>query len=122
MSEDGKPMWRCLATGCTGGPFAGQNATKARFHAAQVKGGGIKVCDGVLDEQLFDALVTNLHRRNEKKEKTVRRALLSELAAVTHIADVAVAVEQSAQRSSASHDTVLRSFPPSLAAKLSPTS
>ena len=115
-------MWRCLATGCTGGPFAGQNATKARFHAAQVKGGGIKVCDGVLDEQLFDALVTNLHRRNEKKEKTVRRALLSELAAVTHIADVAVAVEQSAQRSSASHDTVLRSFPPSLAAKLSPTS
>jgi hypothetical protein len=31
-------------------------------------------CDGVLDEQLFDALVTDLHRRNEKKEKTVHRA------------------------------------------------
>ena len=57
--------------------------------SASEGGGGIKVCDGVLDEQLFDALVTNLPRRNEKKEKTVRRALLSELAAVTHIADVA---------------------------------
>ena len=50
MSEEGKPMWRCLVPGCTEGPFAGQNATKARFHAAQVKGGGIKVCDGVLDD------------------------------------------------------------------------
>ena len=68
------------------------------------------------------AIATNLHRGNKPTEKTVHRALLSELAAVTHIADVAVAVEQSAQRSSASHDTVLRSFPPSLATKLSPTS
>ena len=58
-------MWKCLAGGCSGGPFAGQNATKARFHAAQVKGGGIKVCDGVLDEHLFGALVADLHRRNE---------------------------------------------------------
>ena len=45
MSLDDKPVWRCLAAGCTGGPFAGQNATKARFHAAQVEGGGIKVCE-----------------------------------------------------------------------------
>ena len=82
-----------MAAGCTGGPCAGQNTTKARFHAAQVKSGDIKVCDGVLGEQLFDALVTDLHQRNEKKEKTVHRALLGELAAVTHIADVAVAVE-----------------------------
>ena len=29
-----------------------------------MKGGSIKVCDGVLDEHLFDALVTDLHRRN----------------------------------------------------------
>ena len=100
-----KPMWRCLATGCTVGPLTGQNATKARFHAAQVTGSGIKVCDGVLCEQLFDALVTDLHRRNEKTEKTGYRALLSELAAAAHIADVAVAVNQSAQRSSASHAT-----------------
>ena len=98
MSLYDKPMWRCLAAGCTGGPFAGHNATKARFHAAQVKGGGIKVCDGVLGEQLFDALVTDLHRGNEKTETTIHSALLSELAAVTHIANVAVAVEQSAQR------------------------
>ena len=94
-----------MATGCTGRSFAGQNVIKARFYAAQVKGCGTKVCGGVLGRQLFDALVADLHRRNEKKEKTVHRALLSELAAVTHIADVAVAVEQSAQRSSVSRVT-----------------
>ena len=49
---------------CSGEPFAGHNATKTRFHAAQVEGGGIKVCDGVLGEHLFDARVTGLHRRN----------------------------------------------------------
>ena len=54
----------CLANGCSGGPSSEHNATKARFHAVQVKGGGIKVCGGVLDEHLFDALVTDLHRRN----------------------------------------------------------
>ena len=102
---DDKPMWRCLAAVCTGGPFSGQNATKARFHAAQVKSGDIKVCDGVLDEQLSDTLVTDIHRRNEKREKAVHRALLNALAAATHIADVAVAVEQSAQCSPASHVT-----------------
>ena len=111
MSEVGKPMWRCLAAGCTGGAFVEQNATMARFHAAQVKGGDIKVCNGVLDEQPFDALVTNLHRRNEKKEKTVHRALLSELAATTRIADMAVSAEQSVQCSSASRDTGVAIFP-----------
>ena len=70
-----------------------------------MKDGGIKVCDGVLDEQLFGALITDLHRLNEKKEKTVHRALLGELAATTHTADVAVTVEQSAQRPSASRAT-----------------
>ena len=98
-----------MAAGCTGGPFAEPNATKARSHAAQVKGGagtgGIRVCGGVLDEQLLDALVTDLHRsrRNEKKEKTVHRALLSELAAAAHTADVTVTAEQSAQHPSASN-------------------
>ena len=58
-SLDDKSMWMCLAAGCTGGPFAGQNETKARFHAAQVKGGCTKVCDGVPGEQLSDALVTD---------------------------------------------------------------
>ena len=53
-----------LGGGYTGGPFTGHNATKARFLTAQAKGGGIKVCDGVLDEHLFDALVTDLHPRN----------------------------------------------------------
>ena len=38
MSVDDKPMWRCLADGYTGGPFAGQNTTKTCFHTAQVKG------------------------------------------------------------------------------------
>ena len=114
-------MWRCLAGGCSGGPFAGHTATKARFHAAQVKGGGIKVCDGVLGEQLFDALVTDLHRGNEKTETTIHRALLSELAAVTHIANVAVAVEQSAQRFSASRVTGVAIVPAPSATKLSPT-
>ena len=70
-----------------------------------MKGGGTKVCGGVLCEQLFDTLVIHLHRRNEKKEKRVHRALQSELAAATHIADVAAAVEQSAERSSASRAT-----------------
>ena len=92
-------------------PFAAQNATEARLHAAQVKGGGIKVCDGVPGEQLFDALVTDLHRRNEKKEKTPHHALLSELAAATHITDVAVTAEQSAQRSLAPHFTGVAIFP-----------
>ena len=111
MSLDDMSMWRCLAVGCTGGPFAGQNATEARFRVAQVKGGGIRVCDGVFDEQLFDVLATDLHRRNEKKGKTVHRALLIGLVAATHIADVAVAVEQSAQRSSASHVAGVAIFP-----------
>ena len=53
-----------MTGGCSGGPFSGKNATRARFHAAQVKGGGIKVCGGVLDEHLFDALVADLHRRS----------------------------------------------------------
>ena len=52
-----------MAGGCSGGPFAGHNATKARFHTAQVKGGGIKVWDGVHDHP-FNALATDLHRRN----------------------------------------------------------
>ena len=60
MSEDDRPMLRCLAGGCTEGPFAGHNTTKTRFHAAQVKGGGIKVCNGMLDEQLFGTLGTDL--------------------------------------------------------------
>ena len=111
MSGDDKPIWRRLADGCTGGPFAGKNANKARFHAAHEKGDGIKVCGGMLDEQLFDTLVTDLHRRNEKKENTVHRALLSELAAATHIADVAITAEQSAQRSLAPHFTGVAIFP-----------
>ena len=41
----------------------------------------------------------------------VHRALLSERAAATHIADVAAAVKQSAQRSSASHFTGVAIFP-----------
>ena len=76
-----------------------------------MKGGSIKVCDSVLGDQPFGALVTDLYRRNEKKENTVHRALLSELAAATHIADIAVALEQSAQRSSASHFTGVTIFP-----------
>ena len=76
MSLEDRPMRRrCLAAGCTGGPFAGHDANKARFHAAQVKGGGTQVCGGVLDEQLFDTLVTDLDWRNEKKGKAVHRAL-----------------------------------------------
>ena len=50
-----------MAGSCSRGPFAGHNVTEARFHAAHVVGGGIKVCDCVLDEHLFDALVTDLH-------------------------------------------------------------
>ena len=64
MSEDDKPMWRCLTDGCSGGPFAGGDAPKAHSHVAQVEGGGTKVCGGVLDELLFDALVNDSHRRN----------------------------------------------------------
>ena len=60
MGLEDKPMWRRLAAGCTGGPFTGHDATKARFHAAQVKNGGTKVCGGVLDKKLFDTLVTDL--------------------------------------------------------------
>ena len=70
-----------------------------------MKGGGTKVCDGVLGEQLFGAPVTDLQCHNEKKEEMVNRALLSEPATATHIADVTVAAEQSAQRSRASRFT-----------------
>ena len=53
-----------MAGGCSGGPFPGKNATKARLHTAQVECGGIKVCGGVLDEYLSDAFATDLHRRS----------------------------------------------------------
>ena len=63
-----------------------------------MKGGGVKVCRGMFDADLFDAPV--LDRRSAKKCHLFHRALLSEPAAATHISDIAVAAEQSARADS----------------------
>ena len=66
MSEDGKPMRRCawLTVAVEDHLRVTVRPRHASTHRLQVKGGGIKVCDGVLDKHIFDALVADLHRRN----------------------------------------------------------
>ena len=84
------------------------NATKART----------KVCGGVLEEDLFDYLPDASRRRTSPFTVDCRASSRRR-----PTSDVAVAVEQNAQRYSASRDaavaTVIR---PSLAAKLCPLS